>query len=75
VLALSRRVIKANNHVRKTGSFEQDGFRGFDLAGKTLGVVGCGHIGVHAIRMGNGFSMKVLGFDVLSSVGRLSLGG
>ena len=29
-----------------------------------VGVVGCGHIGLHAIRMANGFGMKVLGFDV-----------
>jgi len=63
ILALSRKVIDADELVRDTGTFSQDGLRGFDLAGKTLGVVGCGHIGVHAIRMGNGFGMKVLGFD------------
>ena len=33
------------------------------LAGKTLGVIGCGHIGTHVIRMGNGFGMRVIGFD------------
>lgn len=63
LLALSRRVGEARELVRRTGTFAQDGLRGFDLAGKTLGVVGCGHIGVHAIQMGNGFGMKVLGFD------------
>ena len=41
-----------------------DGILVFDLSGKTLGVVGAGHIGEHMIRMGNGFNMKVLGFDV-----------
>ncbi len=63
LLALARKVGEARAHVRQTGTFTQDGFRGFDLSGKTLGVVGCGHIGVHAIRMGNGFGMRVLGFD------------
>ncbi len=63
ILALARRVIDADERVRQTGTFAQDGLRGFDLAGKTLGVVGCGHIGMHAIAMGNGFGMKVLGFD------------
>jgi len=64
ILALSRRVIDADERVRELGRFDQKDLRGFDLAGKTLGIVGCGHIGVHAIRMGNGFGMKVLGFDI-----------
>lgn len=63
ILALSRRLSEAEALVR-TGAFSPTGLRGFDLAGKTLGVVGCGHIGMHVIRMANGFGMKVLGFDV-----------
>jgi D-lactate dehydrogenase len=63
LLALSRRVIDADERVRD-GAFLPSGLRGFDLAGKTIGVVGCGHIGVHVIRIANGFGMKVLGFDV-----------
>lgn len=63
LLALSRRVIDADERVR-SGEFSPTGLRGFDLSGKTIGIVGCGHIGVHAIRMANGFGMKVLGFDV-----------
>ena len=64
LLTLSRRIIDADERVRETGTFSQTGLRGFDLSGKTIGVVGCGHIGVHVIRMANGFNMKVLGFDV-----------
>jgi|SRR3989338_3846583 len=63
LLALSRRIIDADERVRG-GAFSPTGLRGFDLASKTLGVVGCGHIGVHVIRMANGFGMKVIGFDV-----------
>jgi len=37
---------------------------GFDLQGKTLGVVGAGRIGLHAIRIGRGFGMRVLTHDV-----------
>ena len=62
LLALSRRVIDADERVRE-GTFSPTGLRGFDLAGKTLGVIGCGHIGMHVIRMANGFGMKVLGFE------------
>lgn len=64
LLALSRKIIDADERVRDTGTFSHDNLRGFDLAGKTIGVVGYGHIGVHVIRMANGFGMKVLGFDV-----------
>ncbi len=64
LLALSRRIIDADERVRETGTFSPKGLRGFDLAGKTIGIVGCGHIGVHVIRMANGFGMKVIGFDV-----------
>jgi D-lactate dehydrogenase len=63
ILALARRVIDADERVRETGTFSQTDLRGFDLAGKTLGVVGTGRIGAHLIRMAQGFDMKVIGFD------------
>jgi D-lactate dehydrogenase len=63
LLALSRKVIDADERVR-SGAFTHDGLRGFDLGGKTIGIVGCGHIGAHVIKMANGFNMKVIGFDV-----------
>jgi D-lactate dehydrogenase len=63
ILSLSRRIPEAQARVR-SGTFSPIGLRGFDLAGKTLGVVGCGHIGMHLIRMANGFGMRVIGFEV-----------
>lgn len=62
LLALSRRIIDADERVRQ-GQFSPKDLRGFDLAGKTLGVVGTGHIGAHIIRMAQGFGMKIIGFD------------
>ena len=67
LLALSRRVIDADERVRTTSTFSHDNLRGFDLSGKTIGVVGCGRIGSHVIRMANGFDMKVLGFDTVEN--------
>lgn len=63
LLAVSRRVIDADERVREQGTFSPTGLRGFDLAGKTMGVVGTGHIGAHLIKMAQGFGMKVVGFD------------
>lgn len=62
LLALSRRIIDADERVR-AGTFSPEGLRGFDLAGKTLGVVGTGHIGAHVVKMAQGFGMKVIAFD------------
>ena len=62
LLTLSRRIPEAQASV-KAGDFSPNGLRGFDLAGKTFGVVGCGHIGMHVIRMANGFGMRVVGFE------------
>lgn len=37
---------------------------GFDLKGKTLGVVGVGRIGMHVVKIARGFGMRVLAYDV-----------
>lgn len=63
ILNLSRKVYKSIQSVREKG-FIPDGLRGFDLMGKTLGVVGTGHIGSHVIRIAKGFEMNVLAYDV-----------
>ena len=65
LLSLSRRVLDSAMRVKNKGSFTSDGLQGFDLAGKTIGVVGTGHIGQHVIKIANGFGMKVIGFDVV----------
>ena len=63
ILSLSRNLRKA--YLRTVqNNFSIDGLMGFDLKGKTLGVVGTGHIGLHVIRMALGFGMKVIAFDV-----------
>lgn len=63
ILSLSRKIIDSVEHTRR-GKFDTNGFRGFDLKGKTLGVIGTGHIGLHVIRMAKGFEMNVIAFDV-----------
>jgi D-lactate dehydrogenase len=62
LLALSRRIVEAADRTRR-GDFSEAGLRGFDLAGKTLGVIGAGRIGRRAIKIGCGFGMSVIAFD------------
>jgi D-lactate dehydrogenase len=48
-------------------NFEYKDLRGFDLQGKTIGVIGTGHIGMHTVKIAHGFGMKVLAFDVVQN--------
>jgi len=63
ILMLSRKVHKSHAQVL-AGHVELAALTGFDLQGKTIGVVGAGHIGLHVIRIARGFGMRVLAFDV-----------
>lgn len=63
ILALSRKVHQA--YFRTTrGDFSLEGLQGFDLKGKVFGVIGTGHIGLHAARIAKGFGMSVVAHDV-----------
>jgi D-lactate dehydrogenase len=62
ILNLSRNIHKA--FVRTVrDDFSIEGLKGFDLKGRTIGVVGAGKIGQHVIRIANGFEMNVIVFD------------
>lgn len=63
ILSLSRNIHKTYVRTIKN-NFSLDNLQGFDLKGKTLGVVGAGRIGMHVIRMAKGFGMNVLAFDI-----------
>ncbi len=63
ILALSRNVHKSYLRTIQ-GDFSIEGLMGFDLQGKTLGVIGTGHIGMHVIRIAKGFGMHVVAYDV-----------
>lgn len=64
LLALSHHVVEAAERTDR-GEFSQQGLRGFDLMGKTLGVLGTGDIGEHALRIGKGFGMELVAYDVV----------
>jgi D-lactate dehydrogenase len=63
ILALSKNIVPCVERTR-SGVFSQEKLRGFDLKGKTVGIIGGGHIGMHVARMAKGFEMEVLVFDV-----------
>lgn len=62
ILSLNRKIHRASARVRE-GNFALEGLLGFDLHGKTVGVVGTGKIGRCFIRIMAGFGCKVLAYD------------
>lgn len=64
IMTLNRKTHKAYNRVRE-GNFSLDRLTGFDLYGKTVGVVGTGKIGAVFCRIMLGIGCRVLAFDLI----------
>lgn len=63
ILALSRNVHRS--HVRRLRqNYSIEGLKGFDLKGKTIGVVGTGKIGKHVAKIARGFEMNIVAYDL-----------
>jgi D-lactate dehydrogenase len=62
VLMLNRKLYKAYNRVRDD-NFALDGLMGFDLHGRTVGVIGTGKIGLLFAQIMHGFGCQLLGYD------------
>jgi len=64
ILDLSRKVSSAVKQIREDGNFDISHFQGFDLYGKTIGVVGTGRIGKNVIDIAKGFGMNIIAYDL-----------
>lgn len=63
MLTLNRKIIRANNRIKEL-NFSLDGLTGFDMNGKTVGILGLGKIGVIVARILHGFGCNILAFDM-----------
>lgn len=73
LLTLSRKTHKAYNRVREN-NFSLEGLTGFNLNGKTVGVIGTGAIGRSFCRIAKGFGCRILAFDIAESEEMKALG-
>lgn len=73
ILSLNRKIHRAYNRVRED-NFLIDGLMGFDLHGKTVGVVGTGKIGLVMAGIMKGFGCELLGYDVFQNQACIDLG-
>jgi D-lactate dehydrogenase len=62
ILTLGRKIHRAHNRVREN-NFELDGLQGFELHGRTIGIIGTGRIGATVIKCLSGFGCRILAFD------------
>ncbi len=63
MLALNRKLILADNRVKQY-DFHLGGLTGFDMNGKTVGIIGTGKIGGVLAKILNGFGCNLLGYDL-----------
>ena len=63
ILTLNRKTHRAYNRV-KEGNFALNGLMGFDLHGRTIGIIGLGKIGLVTAQILKGFGCQVLGYDI-----------
>lgn len=62
MLSLNRKIHRAHNRVRE-GNFSLEGLLGFDMHGRTAGVIGTGRIGSVVVRILSGMGCCVLAYD------------
>ncbi len=74
IMALNRRIHRAYNRVRD-GNFSIDGLLGFDVHGKTVGILGTGKIGRVFAGLLKGFGINLLGYDLFPNPEFSELGG
>lgn len=62
IMALNRKIVKANNATHRL-DFSLDGLVGFDMKGKTIGIIGTGKIGSVMASIAHGFGCNLLAYD------------
>ncbi|MEO1093764.1 MAG: 2-hydroxyacid dehydrogenase [Cyanobacteria bacterium J06638_28] len=73
IMALSRKLYRAYNRVRDD-NFSLDGLLGFDIHGKTVGIVGTGKIGQCFAQIMQGFGCQLIAYDVYPNPTCLNMG-
>jgi D-3-phosphoglycerate dehydrogenase len=63
MLALSKRIAECDRRLRRERGFAREDLMGREISGKTLGIVGIGHVGTRVARLAQAFGMTVLAYD------------
>ena len=63
VLALSRRMVETDRRLRRERGFSRTDLMGSDIGGKTIGLIGLGHVGTRVAKLAGAFDMRVVACD------------
>ena len=63
MLALSKRIVECDRRLRRERGFAREELMGRNIAEKTLGIIGIGHVGARVARLAQAFGMTVLAYD------------
>jgi D-lactate dehydrogenase len=74
LLALNRKLLEAHTRVQNN-NFSLNGLMGFDLHGKTIGIIGAGKIGEAFCKIAKGFGCHVIAFDIIHNRSFIEAGG
>ena len=74
MLALNRKLLMAHARVQHN-NFSLNGLMGFDLHGKTIGIIGAGKIGEAFCKIAKGFGCHVIAFDIIHNSSFIDAGG
>jgi D-lactate dehydrogenase len=74
ILSLNRKIHRAYNRVRE-GNFSLEGLLGFNLNGRTVGIIGTGKIGLILGQIMKGFGCHILAYDVYRNPELETIGG
>jgi D-3-phosphoglycerate dehydrogenase len=63
MLSVSRRMVESDRRMRREQGFTREDVMGHEIRGKTVGLVGMGHIGTRVAKLAQAFGMQVLAVD------------
>ncbi|RYF14448.1 MAG: 3-phosphoglycerate dehydrogenase, partial [Comamonadaceae bacterium] len=75
LLGISRRMVEGDRRMRRETGYTREDVMGHEIRGKTLGIVGIGHIGTRVAALGRAFGMEVLATDPLLSAEEITRRG
>lgn len=76
MLALSKRIVQADNAMRSGKPYKRIDYMGDDIKGRTIGIIGLGHVGSRVAELCNGlFQMRVLAYDPYRSAAQIESKG
>jgi D-3-phosphoglycerate dehydrogenase len=76
MLALSKRIVMSDHAMRSGGTYDRRDFMGDDIQGRTIGIIGIGHVGSRVAELCRGlFQMRVLAYDPYQTAEQIAARG